>query len=143
MTLPNSSQENNNYNGERDVESPPVIQTPHTDHSQDLTRQSVRIKRKHLIQYITGTPVLAPHQNRIPLLRAGIDLLINDFSYSHFTDIDIANLFSKCGFSLGSSENIKLKVIQQFKSLTKQILSYVLHGILDKMNNNSNFEDKH
>jgi hypothetical protein len=85
--------------------------------------------------------VPAHHQNRIPLLRAGIDSLINDFPYAHFTDIEIANLFSKCGFSLGSSENIRIKIIQQFRSLIKQKLSYVLHGVLDKMNNNSNLED--
>jgi hypothetical protein len=82
MAPHNLPQENKDGIDEREIESPPVIQTPHTDLSQDLTRQSARLKRKHPVQYIIGTLVSAPHQNRISLLRAGIDSLINDFPYA-------------------------------------------------------------
>jgi hypothetical protein len=66
------------------------------------------------VQYLTGTPVPAPYQNRIPLLRAGIDTLINDFLYSHFTDNEIVDMFSNYGFSLSISDKIRLKVVQYF-----------------------------
>jgi hypothetical protein len=82
-------------------------------------RQSERIKKKLPVQYITGTPVPAPIQNKIPLLRACIDSLICDFPYAHFTYEEIVTLFSRCGFSLGTSDSIKLKVVQHFRSLTK------------------------
>jgi hypothetical protein len=107
----------------------------------DQVRQSARIKKKLPIQYITGTPVPAPIQNRIPLLRAGIDSLICDFPYAHFTDEEIMTLFSRCGFSLGTSDSIRLKVVQHFRSLTKQQLSYVLNGILDRLNNTHNIDN--
>jgi hypothetical protein len=66
------------------------------------------------VQYLTGTPVPAPHQNRIPLLRAGIDALMNDFLYSHYTDNEIVDIFSNYGFSLSISDKIRLKVVQYF-----------------------------
>jgi Domain of unknown function (DUF4283) len=107
----------------------------------DQVRQSARIKEKLPIQYITGTPVPAPIQNRIPLLRAGIDSLICDFPYAQFTDDEIVTLFTRCGFSLGTSDNIRLKVVQHFRTLTKQQLSYVLNGILDRLNNKHNIDN--
>jgi hypothetical protein len=63
--------------------------------------------------------VPAPHQNRLPLLRADIDTLIGDFPYTQFTDEEIVDLFSKYGFSLDITDNIRIKTMQHFKSLSK------------------------
>jgi hypothetical protein len=82
-------------------------------------RQSERIKKKLPVQYITCTSIPAPIQNRIPLLRTSIDSLICDFPYAHFTDVEIVILFSRCGFSLGTNDSIRLKVVQHFRFLTK------------------------
>jgi hypothetical protein len=82
-------------------------------------RQSDKIKKKLPIQYFTGAPVPAPHQNRLPLLRAGIDTLIGDFPYTQFTDEEIVDLFLKYGFSLDITDNIRIKTMQHFKSLSK------------------------
>jgi hypothetical protein len=88
------------------------------------------------VQYVIGSPVPAPHQNRISLFRAGIDSLIHQFPYPQYEDKEIMTMFTDCGFSLGSNEKIRLKVIKHFRSLSKQQLSFVLHGILDKLDNN-------
>jgi hypothetical protein len=52
-------------------------------------------------------------------------------------------MFIECGFSLGTTNNIRLKVVQHFRSLTKQKLSYLLNEIIDKIsseNNNINLD---
>jgi hypothetical protein len=58
------------------------------------------------VQYVTGSPVPAPHQNRIPLFRAGIDSLVNQFPYPHFTDNEIMIMFNECDFSLGTMKKL-------------------------------------
>jgi hypothetical protein len=117
---------------------PPLNQIPF-----QAPRQSTRLKSKRSVHFITGTPVPAPLQNIISLLRAGIQSLINEFPYPQFTDDEIVNMFTKCGFSLGTTNNIRLKVVQHFRSLTKQKLSYLLNEIIDKIsseNNNINLD---
>jgi hypothetical protein len=52
--------------------------------------------------------------------------------------IKIVDLFVNCGFSLGTNDKIRLKVVQHFRSLTKNNLTIVLHGILDKLSANNN-----
>jgi transcription initiation factor TFIID subunit TAF12 len=52
-------------------------------------------------------------------------------------------MFTDCGFSLGTTDKIRLKVVQHFRLLTKQKLSYLLNGIIDKIsseNNNINID---
>jgi hypothetical protein len=46
-------------------------------------------------------------------------------------------MFNDCGFSLGTDYKNRLKMIKHFRTLTKQQLSFVLHGILDKLDNSS------
>jgi hypothetical protein len=46
-------------------------------------------------------------------------------------------MFNDCGFSLGIDYKNRLKMIKHFRTLTKQQLSFVLHGILDKLDNSS------
>jgi hypothetical protein len=99
-------------------------------------RQSSRLKFKLLVQYVTGSPVTAPHQNRLPLHRAGIDSLVNQFSYPHFFDSEIVIMFTKNGFSLGSNDKTRLKVVKHFRSLNKHPSSFVLNDILDRLDNN-------
>jgi hypothetical protein len=76
-------------------------------------------------------------------MMAGIESLVSNFSYAHFINKEIVQLFTKYGFSLGITDSIRLKIVQHFKTLTKQNLSYVLHGILDKIDkppNNDNID---
>jgi hypothetical protein len=76
-------------------------------------------------------------------MRAGIESLVSNFPYEHFTNEEIVKLFTKYGFSLGITDSIILKIVQHFKTLTKQNLSYVLHGILNKIDkppNNDNID---
>lgn len=113
------------------LEVPPLNQAP------PEPRQSTRLKGKRPIQFSSGAPVQGPPQNRIPLLRAGIDSLINDFPYPEYTDDELVNVFTRNGFSLGTDDKTRLKVIQHFRSYTKQKLTYVLQGILDKLDSSS------
>lgn len=113
------------------LEVPPLNQAP------PESRQSTRLKGKRPIQFSSGAPVQGPPQNRIPLLRAGIDSLINDFPYPEYTDDELVNVFTRNGFSLGTDDKTRLKVIQHFRSYTKQKLTYVLQGILDKLDSSS------
>jgi hypothetical protein len=117
---------------------PPLNQIP-----SQAPWQSTRLKSKRPVHFITGTSVLAPLHNRIPFLRAGIQSLINEFPYPQFTDDEIVNMFTDCGFSLGTTNKIRLKLVQHFISLTKQKLSYLLNEIIDKIsseNNNINID---
>jgi hypothetical protein len=102
----------------------PIRQAPPSPsqvlNSEKITRQSIRLKGKVPVHYVTGSPVPAPHQNKIPLFRAGIDSLVNQFPYPHFTDNEIMTMFNECGFSLGTDEKIRLKMIKYFRTLSKQ-----------------------
>jgi hypothetical protein len=99
-------------------------------------RQSSRLKFKLSVQYVTGSPVTTLHQNRLPLLRAGIDSLVNQFSYPHFSNSEIVTMFTENGFSLGSNDKTRLKVVKYFRSLNKHQSSFVLNDILDRLDNN-------
>jgi hypothetical protein len=70
------------------------------------------------------------------MLRADINSLINDFPYATYTDNKVVEMFINYGFSLGTSDKIRLKVVQHFRSLTQNNLSTVLHEILDKIDSN-------
>jgi hypothetical protein len=59
-------------------------------------------------------------QFSIEIMRASIKSLIADFPYAYFSDEEIVELFSKCGFSLGLNDNIRIKVVQHFRTLSKQ-----------------------
>jgi hypothetical protein len=54
------------------------------------------------------------------ILRAGIESLIAEFPYAFFTDEEIVELFFKYDFSLGINDNIKIKLVQHFTTLSKQ-----------------------
>jgi hypothetical protein len=54
------------------------------------------------------------------ILRAGIESLIAEFPYAFFTDEEIVELFFKYDFSLGINDNIKIKLVQHFRTLSKQ-----------------------
>jgi hypothetical protein len=60
----------------RQASPPPLSLVPKPA---QVTRQSTRLKGKVPVQYVTGSPVPAPHQNRIPLFRAGINSLVDQF----------------------------------------------------------------
>jgi hypothetical protein len=60
-----------------------------------------------------------PYQNKLPLLRAGIDYLINNFPYPQYSDDEIVNMFTECEFSLESNDKVRLKIIKHFRSLNK------------------------
>jgi hypothetical protein len=89
----------------------------------EKTKQSDKLKRKLHVQYITSISLAPLCQPLIKigflLLRIDIDSLINDFSYAHFTDNKIVELLSKYDFSLGITDNIRLKMVQHFRSLIK------------------------
>jgi hypothetical protein len=67
--------------------------------------------------------------------------LICDFPFTQFTDEEIIDLFSKCGFSLGIIDSIRIKIVQHFRKHSKQNLAYVQHGIMDKLDNTSPTHD--
>jgi hypothetical protein len=46
-------------------------------------------------------------------------------------------MFNNYDFSLGTDDKTRLKMIKHFRTLTKQQPSFVLHGILDKLDNSS------
>jgi hypothetical protein len=128
---------------QRKTETEPINQDPHNiPSSLQLIRKSTRLKTKQPIQYLTGAPLLASNQLRSSLLRAGINFLIQNFPYSLHTDNEIVNMFTNCGFSLGTTDKTRLKVVQHFRTLTQQNLLTVLHGILDKIdfNNTDNID---
>jgi hypothetical protein len=70
------------------------------------------------------------------MLRASINSLINDFPYTTYIDNEVVEIYNNYDFSLGTSNKIRLKIVQHFRSLTQYNLSTTLHKILDKINSN-------
>jgi hypothetical protein len=88
--LPNIEPEAANYEGINE-EDLAIHNT--TTFFPEKVRLSERLKKKVSIKYITNIHVPVSFQNKIPLLRVGIDSLISVFPYAHFIDEEILEMY--------------------------------------------------
>jgi hypothetical protein len=65
-------------------------------------------------------------------LSTNLDSLVINFPFAHSSDSDVVKLFESSGFSLGKTENIRLKVIFQFMNLMNDGFITVMDTIKDK-----------
>lgn len=110
-------------------------------------RNSLRLKMKKSVQFkhcVTQPPVGhffkgQPSSNAGSnlILNLGVDALVNNFWYAHLTDTEVVKMFEISGFSLGAAEDIRLQIVNQFRSFTRDKLISVLHEILGKLTDTS------
>jgi hypothetical protein len=62
----------------------------------------------------------------------GTDSLIDSFSFVGFSDIEIHRLFENIGFFLGTHEDIKINIINNFRTLLNSRFKKVVKDIQDK-----------
>lgn len=91
-------------NGEVEANQEILAAMPPLNQAPPEPRRSTRLKGKRPIPFSSGAPVQGPPQQRIPLLRAGIDSLIKDFPYPEYKDDELVNVFTRKGFSLGGTD---------------------------------------
>lgn len=62
---------------------------------------------------------------------SGTQKLLSQFPYAHLTDDEIIAMYEIGGFSLGASDEIKLDVVNKFRTISKLALSSVLDDVCD------------
>jgi hypothetical protein len=86
------------------------------------------------------TPPEIRHSSRLQQKQAksagpsgiGTDSILDHFPFVNFSDSEVISLFENIGFSLGHKENIKINVVNRFRSLLKSRFKKIVTDIQDK-----------
>jgi hypothetical protein len=95
------------------------------------------------------TPPEIRHSSRLQQKQAksvgpssiGTDSILDHFPFVNFFDFEVISLFENIDFSLGHKENIKISVVNRFRSLLKSRFKKIVINIQDKHKLSDNSKD--
>jgi hypothetical protein len=64
-----------------------------------------------------------------PTPNLGIDILLDNFLFVNFSDVEVIRLFENISFSLDSQDDIKINIVNKFRILLKSRFNKIIKDI--------------